>query len=98
MLRPYPFLKHKDVILFMHLHQRFLTSVPQEFLKHAIPDDLVRGTDLLPLRLSNKQMTTSTQQKLSDVNESTLYLFFCQIGYRILVVCTCHEMKKVENR
>ena len=36
----------------------FQTGVPQEFLKHAIPDYLVRGTDLLSLRLSNKKMTT----------------------------------------
>ena len=30
-------------------HQRLSTSVPQEFLKPAIPDYLVRGTDLLSL-------------------------------------------------
>ena len=36
-----------------------LTSVPQDFLKHTIPDYLVRGTDLFSLRLSIKQMTTA---------------------------------------
>ena len=30
---------------------------PQEFLKHAVPDYLVRGTDLFSLRWSNKKMT-----------------------------------------
>ena len=36
-------------------------DVPQEFLKHAVPDDLVRGTDLFSPRLSNKKKTR--QQK-----------------------------------
>ena len=31
----------------------------QEFLKHAKPDYLIRGTDLFSLRLSNKIMTTA---------------------------------------
>ena len=35
------------------------TGVPQIFLKHAIPDYLVRGTDLFTLRLSNIKMTTA---------------------------------------
>ena len=39
-----------------------------EFFKNATPDYLVRGTDLLSLRLSNKKMTTA--------NESKLYLYF----------------------
>ena len=33
--------------------------LPQEFLKHAIPDYLVRGTDLFSLKLSNKQNDNS---------------------------------------
>ena len=37
--------------------QQFSTGVPQEFLKHAVADYLVWGTDLLSLRLSNKKMT-----------------------------------------
>ena len=52
--------------------------LPQEFLKHAIPDYLVRGTDLFSLRLSNKKMTTANTT-LTSVNGSKLYLF-CQIG------------------
>ena len=41
------------------------SGVPQEFLKHGVPDYLVRGTDLFSLRLSNlreivvKKMTTA---------------------------------------
>ena len=31
----------------------------REFLKHAIPDYLVRSTDLFSLRLSNKKLTTA---------------------------------------
>ena len=37
------------------LNQQFSTSVHKNF--HAIPDYLVRSTDLLPLKLSNKNMT-----------------------------------------
>ena len=39
--------------------QRFSTGVPEEFLKHAISDYLVRGTDLFSFRLSSKKMTTA---------------------------------------
>ena len=42
------------------LDQQFSTGVPQEFLKHAIPDYSVRGTDLFSLRLSTKKMTTDS--------------------------------------
>ena len=35
-----------------------VTSVPQEFLKHAISDYVVRDTDLFSLRLSNKKKMT----------------------------------------
>ena len=37
----------------------FSTSVPQELLKRAILNYLVRDTDLFPLRQSNKKMTTA---------------------------------------
>ena len=40
------------------LEQQFSTVVPQEFLKHAMPDYLARGTDLFSLKLSGKKMTT----------------------------------------
>ena len=39
--------------------QQFSTGMPQEFLKHAIPDYLVRSIDLFALRLSDKKMTTA---------------------------------------
>ena len=42
-----------------HLGQRFSTSESQKLLKHALPDCLVRGTDLFSLRLSNKKMTAA---------------------------------------
>ena len=35
--------------------QRFSSGVLQESLKHAIPHYLVRGTALLPFRMSNKK-------------------------------------------
>ena len=38
---------------FWGVEQQFPISVLQEFLKHAIPNYLVRGTDLFSLRLSN---------------------------------------------
>ena len=39
------------------IEQQFSSSVQQEILKHAIPDYLLRATDLFTLRLSNKKMT-----------------------------------------
>ena len=41
------------------LGQQFSTSVNQEFFKNAIPDYVVRDTDLISFRLSNKKMTTA---------------------------------------
>ena len=35
--------------LCIHLEKQFSTGVLQEFLKHVIPDHLVRGTDLFIL-------------------------------------------------
>ena len=37
----------------------YTSDFQQEFLKHAIPDYLVRGTNLFSLRLSNNKMTTA---------------------------------------
>ena len=31
----------------------------RDFLEHTVPDYLVRGTDLLSLRLSNKKMSAA---------------------------------------
>ena len=70
----------------------------QEFLKLAMPDCLVRGTDLFSLNLSNKKNGNSQDNnKLPGVNISKLHLFFCQMGKtefflvccRILVISLC---------
>ena len=45
------------------LGQQYSTGVPQEFLKHAIPDYLVRGTDLFSLTLSNRKIKNMSQMK-----------------------------------
>ena len=47
-------LKKINLKMTKSLDLQFSTSVPQEFLKHATPDHLVRGTDFFfPLRLSS---------------------------------------------
>ena len=75
---------------FHYLVQRFSTGVPQAFLKHVIPDYLVKGTDLFSLRWSNKKKMTAAntiiviwceQVKLyllflSD-HQKTEYIFWC---------------------
>ena len=43
----------------------FSTGVPQGFLKHAVPDCLVRGTDLFSLRLSNYKRNDNSQHSNS---------------------------------
>ena len=61
--------------------------MPQDFLKHAIPDYLVRGTDLFSLRLSNKKMTaanTALQWKCPVLNHK-------YIGHITDVQFTGHE-------
>ena len=58
------------------------TGVPEEFLKHAISDHLVRGTDLFSLRLSTtttkktQNRREPTKQQSSSVNQSKLQLLF----------------------
>ena len=81
-------------------------GVLQEFLKRATPDCVVQGPDLFSLRLSNWQCRQPTQQLLSDVNESKLYLFlsgqqnkcisWCATEFYKLV-CARHEVKKAEH-
>ena len=39
----------------LDLQQRFFTGVPQKVLKQAIPDHLVRGTNVFSLKLSSKK-------------------------------------------
>ena len=59
----------------------------QEFLKHAVPDYLVRALTSFPLGCQIKKLQQSTQQWSSTVNESKLYLFFCQIGKKYIFWC-----------
>ena len=71
------FLCMKNMSSLIRLNQQFLAGVPQEFLKHAIPDYLVRGTNLFSLRLSNKKMTNSQHNNshLVWINQNYAYLF-----------------------
>ena len=46
---------HLPFIWLIILDQGFSTGVLQEFVEHAVPDYLCRGTDLFFLRLSNKK-------------------------------------------
>ena len=68
----------------MYLGQRFSTGAPQGFLKLAIPDYLVRGTDLFPLDCQmGKKMTMA-----NTVIAGKKYIFFCQISKKkIFLVC-----------
>ena len=48
--------------------KRFSTGGPHEFLKHATPDHLVRGTELFTLRLRNlKHEDTNTTIKIIPI-------------------------------
>ena len=58
-------------------------GVPKQFLKCAIPECSVRGTDLFSLRLSQEQT-----QKPSGLNESKLYLFCVRSAENIFLVAT----------
>ena len=70
------------------VRQRFSTGVPQEFLKHAVPDYLVKGTDLFSLRLSNLKKKTAANTTIAiGVNESKLHLCFCEMGKKHIFWC-----------
>ena len=94
---------------FHYLVQRFSTGVPQAFLKHVIPDYLVKGTDLFSLRWSNKKKNDSSQHNNSYLvwtsqiipiifvrsSKNRIYFLVC---HRILVISLVyHEMRKFEN-
>ena len=70
----------------MALYQRFPTGVLQEFLKHAIPDYLVRSTDLFSFRLSNNKNHSSQHNNshLAWMNQNYTYSF-CQMGQKIYI-------------
>ena len=67
---------------FVFLEQRISTatprhtSVPQESLKHAMPDYLVRGTDLFSLRLSSEKMTRANTKSYLTFIRSAKNIFF----------------------
>ena len=90
------------------LDQWFSTGVLQEFLTHAIPDCVVRGTDLFSLRLSKKKKKKRkqpTHQYSSSMNESKLYLFFVGaakntffgVSQNFSNQFVCHKLEKVET-
>ena len=56
------------------------TGVPQEFLKHAIPDYVVSGTDL-SFRLSNTKKCVNSQHNSCLVwMKSKVYLFLVKLA------------------
>ena len=65
--------------IFFSLAQWCSASVLQEFLKHATPEYLVRGTDPFSLRLSNKKYYNSQYNSCSPVCMNQHYTCFsCQ--------------------
>ena len=77
---------------FNSLTQWFSTGVLQEFLKHAIPDYLVRGTDLFSFQLSYKNMTTANTTIGIRCKCIKIMYIFCHIGKKLHF---CHISKKV---
>ena len=61
------------------------TSVPQEFLKHAVPDYVVRGTHLFSLRFSNKTMTTANTTLAVWYEQIKIIPIFCQINKKCIL-------------
>ena len=70
------------------LEQQFSTNVVQEFFKYAMPDYLVRGTDLFPLK-TVKWKTGNSQHNNSCLvwmNQNDTYCFG-KISKDIFLVC-----------
>ena len=63
----------------------FSTNVLQEILKQAIPDCLVRDTDLFSLRFSNKKMTTANTAMVGVKDSKMIPIYFCQIRKKIFI-------------
>ena len=68
------------------IEEQFSTSVPQEFFKHAMPDYLIRGTDLFSFRLSNKKMTTANTTIAISVNDQNYTYFLVRLAKRYFLV------------
>ena len=79
------------------LDQWFSTGVLQEFLTHAIPDCVVRGTDLFSLRLLKKKNDNSQHNSAPPVWTNQNYTYFLLdrqkiyflVCPRILVISLC---------
>ena len=56
------------------------TGVPQEFLKHAIPDYLFRGTHLFSLWLKKKKKDNSQHNSCLVWMKSKVYLFLVKLA------------------
>ena len=73
------------------------TGVPREFLKHSIPDYLIKGTDLFTFRMSNLKNDNSQYNNncLAWINQNHTYFLSDQqkphfvVCHRILVVSLC---------
>ena len=61
---------------------------PREFLKHAIPDDLVKGTHLFSLWLSNKKLTTANTSIAFQCEGIEVIPMFLQISKRYIWCAT----------
>ena len=70
---------------------QFSTGVPQEFLKHAIPSYLVRGTDSIPLRLSNLKNDNSQHNNSPPVVTNENYTYFLSDQQKIYLL-VCHRI------
>ena len=80
----------------------------REFLKHAIPDYLVRSTDLFALRLSNKKLTTANITIAIQCEQIKIKPIFVRSAKNIIhffhyatefwsLVYGCHEMQRVKT-
>ena len=66
--------------------------MPQEFWKHAIPDCVVRGTDLFSLRVSDKKMTTANTRRAIQCEWIKIMPIFCQISKKSIFFVCCRML------
>ena len=62
------------------LGQQFSTGVPQEFLKHAVPDYLSRDIDLFPLDCQIKKKMTTVNTAIA-VRCEWIKIYICVCVY-----------------
>ena len=88
------------------LEQWFATGVPREFEKHAMPDYLLKSTDLFPWDCHIKNDNSQHISRPVRMNQNYTCFFFSSnqqkvhfgVSCRRLLVYVWHEMKKAENR